>query len=284
MIYIPAKTFLLGEYLALQGGPAILLATNPCFSIELIKERKLVNIHANSPAGLFWQHSTANVGFIFHDPYQEIGGLGASSAQFVGAVKAYCRYENQPFDEEYLLNRYYQFAWTKQGIRPSGYDVIAQTRGACVYINRSKKQTIEYNWNFPDLALFLVHTGKKIATHQHLNCLSTLNLGNKVTTIVDNARTAFEQTNSQQLVDSINDYFQQLKELNLVALHTNELINQIKKEPFFLAAKGCGALGADIILLIAENSSATQAKCFLKERGLHLMATQVNINDFTKKN
>nr|WP_256594408.1 hypothetical protein [Legionella pneumophila] len=56
---IPAKTFLLGEYAAIAGEPAILLTTSPCFTLTLTENAKLEGIHPESPAGLWWQKINA---------------------------------------------------------------------------------------------------------------------------------------------------------------------------------------------------------------------------------
>jgi mevalonate kinase len=32
---VPGKTFLVGEYVALDGGPSIVLATRPCFEMKI---------------------------------------------------------------------------------------------------------------------------------------------------------------------------------------------------------------------------------------------------------
>ncbi len=86
---IPAKTFLLGEYAALAGQSAVLLTTSPCFELSLSKEAGLHGIHPDSPAGRWWkENAQSEVGLQWHDPYQGCGGLGASSAQFLGAYLA----------------------------------------------------------------------------------------------------------------------------------------------------------------------------------------------------
>ena len=53
--FIPAKTFLLGEYAALAEASAIILTTTPCFELSLSSKKGLSGIHPKSPAGLWWQ-------------------------------------------------------------------------------------------------------------------------------------------------------------------------------------------------------------------------------------
>ena len=54
---IPAKTFLLGEYVAIVGGAAIILTTTPGFEVRLVDTGDVTGIHPSSPAGLFWEAS-----------------------------------------------------------------------------------------------------------------------------------------------------------------------------------------------------------------------------------
>src|SRR4051794_40802652 len=122
---IPAKTFLLGEYSALTGASAILITTSPSFELSLVNEELLKNIHPNSPAGQWWKgHQITSKGLSWFDPYQDLGGLGASSAQFLGAYLASCSFLGVEPNKNALLKAYYEFAWRGEGLKPSGYDLL----------------------------------------------------------------------------------------------------------------------------------------------------------------
>lgn len=82
---IPAKTFLLGEYAALAQGSAMLLTTNPCFEFGLCDQNKGF-IHPDSPAGQWLKlQALGDSPTHWFDPYEARGGLGGSSAEFIGA-------------------------------------------------------------------------------------------------------------------------------------------------------------------------------------------------------
>jgi hypothetical protein len=69
MKYIPAKTFLLGEYLALKGGPSLIALTQPCFGIDEAKR-----LHPDCVAARFWQAKTKTlIPFGLSDPFQGKG-------------------------------------------------------------------------------------------------------------------------------------------------------------------------------------------------------------------
>lgn len=275
---IPAKTFLLGEYAAVAEASAIVLTTTPCFELSLTSEKGLGGIHPQSPAGLWWQQQNcSDFGLLWRDPYKGCGGLGASSAQFLGSYLASCHLKNQVPNMETMLQAYYQSAWTGTGLRPSGYDVIAQSQQGCVYINKHQQTIQSFAWPFEDLSFFLIHTGTKLATHHHLKETPLPKQIDYLSTLVDEAKQAFEQINSGQFIHCINKYHEKLTELNLVAAHSAQLIKQFKEKPEVVAMKGCGALGADILLIITSRPNAPILNKKLITNNWQILATETSL-------
>lgn len=271
---IPAKTFLVGEYAALAGGSAILLTTTPCFEMTLVSGNVNQGLHPDSPAGQWWaSHRIPDYCLHWFDPYEGRGGLGASSAQFIGAYLATCHLLNVKASRQVLMDAYYQSSWRGEGLKPSGYDVIAQTRHRCVFINRQKDCMEAYEWPFSDIVFLLVHSGQKLATHYHLQNASLPVSTAELSAIVDQAKTAFVETNSKKLVQAVNDYQQALDARHLVAQHSLSHINVLKSNHNILAAKGCGALGADVLLLIMPTDSLLQQQDDLSAEGWVVLAS-----------
>lgn len=281
---IPSKTFLLGEYAALAQGSAIVLTTQPYFELSLTDKSGMQGIHPDSPAGIWWQQSGLTQGGIdFHDPYNNLGGLGASSAQFLGCYLAECYLQNLKPQQKAMLQAYYQSAWDGQGLKPSGYDILAQTQQGCVYINQQKNIIQSYAWPFKDLSLILVHTGKKLATHQHLQSTTLPQETEQLSKIADQARLAFELVSSATLLDAINQYHQHLLQLNLVALHSQAIINKLRAYPEILAIKGCGALGSDVLLILTSTDESALVQEKLKAQLYSILATEQQITPLDKK-
>lgn len=275
---IPSKTFLLGEYAAVAEASAIILTTTPCFELSLTNKEGLEGIHPDSPAGIWWsQHGYKDHGLSWYDPYQACGGLGASSAQFVGSYLATCHLQKTTPKLNAMLEVYYQICWSGKGLRPSGYDVIAQSQYACVFINKQSNTVQSYSWPFKDLSFLLLHTGRKLATHHHLQDSSLPTEIDYLSTIADQAKEAFEQVNSKKLINAINEYHQKLTELSLVAKHSLELINSLKTNPEILAIKGCGALGADILLIITSINDVEALRDKLISNNWSILASQENL-------
>jgi len=275
--FIPAKTFLLGEYSALAEASAILLTTTPYFVLTLTPKYELSGIHPNSPAGIWWREQNyADKGLSWHDPYANCGGLGASSAQFLGSYLASCHIQGKKPDLQNMLTAYYQSSWSGKGLRPSGYDVIAQSQQGCVYINKQNKTIRSYTWPFQDISFFLIHTGVKLATHHHLQNILLPTQIDSLSSLVDEARQAFEQINSIKLITAINNYHQKLTELNLVADHTLNFINKFKEHSEVLAIKGCGALGADVLLVLTSSRDTLSLANKLNSQNRTILATEKN--------
>ncbi|MDP3267964.1 MAG: hypothetical protein Q8M40_02855 [Legionella sp.] len=276
---IPAKTFLLGEYAAVAEASAIILTTSPCFELELTSKPGLTNIHQESPAGSWWHANGHKSGLVFSDPYKGQGGLGASSAQFLGAYLAHCDLTHHEPAMSDMLQAYYKSSWSGKGLRPSGYDVIAQSQNGCVYINKGKNNILSYDWPFENLSFILLHTGVKLATHHHLQDAVLPDSISELSAIVDKAKNAFDQCNEEQIIKCINDYHNSLVQLNLIASHSLNFINLLKTYPEVLAIKGCGALGADIILILTPRNDLSLLKNKLSAANWQILATEENLTN-----
>jgi len=275
---IPAKTFLLGEYAALANKGAIVLTTHPCFEVTLTETNGLHGIHPDSPAGRWWnQAKHEQYGLRWHDPFNHRGGMGASSAQFLGAYLASSYINATTPTHAEMIEAYWQCAWRGQGLRPSGYDVIAQSLSGCVSINRSEHHSEVFPWPFSDLAFIIVHTGHKLATHHHLQDVTLSNDIEQLDAIVTQAKHAFISSDSRALVNAVNAYHHALVLTHRVDQNTLRLLNQLTDLPGLLAMKGCGAMGADVIILITTPECVSAIQSHLIAMQLSVMATNESV-------
>lgn len=261
----PSKTFLVGEYIALSGGPTLILNTLPRF--ELIANITQTNtpckqqgIRISSPAGKFLKSfSQQFIGYqlSFKDPHKKAGGFGASSAQFAMVYvmqNIFSKQKKVSFNISALLQQYLQCNLLGNGPAPSGADVIAQILGHISFYYYQQQQIEQFNWPFDKIDFCLIRTGQKIATHQHLAKLDidTINMSELVDISLQTYQ-AIQQNHDKQFVTGIQQYGDLLDKLELVAPHTQQMLFQIKQNPHVLATKGCGAMGADVILIIFES-------------------------------
>lgn len=290
---VPGKTFLVGEYLALSGGPSLVLATGPRFELQLHKTKEvpggLSPFAAGSPAGRFlaqYPESFADLQIDFLDPHVGKGGLGASSAQFA-LLYAYHRDVRQIVPEGFnwrqLLQAYHQAAWSGEGVAPSGADVVAQLSGQVTWYDGREMRAKTLGWQFPNLSFTLVRTGKKLATHDHLKVTSAGPEAipqEKLRQAVAQATEAFAVQNESLLVSAVVQAAQALEGAGLSAPTTLELLKSIRSQrELVLAAKGCGALGADVILLVHERARGEELSAWLRGQGLETCGAQRDLMD-----
>lgn len=276
--FIPAKTFLVGEYAALKQQSAILLTTTPCFELHATSEPGLHGIHPHSPAGRWWSAcDLQDYGFSWHDPYQGLGGMGASSAQFLAVYQACANIRGQEVSQKTLLQDYWDLATGKTGIRPSGYDVLAQRSQGCVYLNRQTERQTNYLWSFPDLGFILLHSKQKIATHEHLQTLVLNNITDELSDLVEYAHSAFIDHSSYHLVEAVKAYQQILAEQGWVAAHSLECIRRLYQETDALAIKGCGAMGSDVLLLLIKQKQMAEHMTRLTQLGWSILANNESV-------
>jgi mevalonate kinase len=274
-ITTPSKTFLLGEYVALIGGPAIILTTEPRFELIATTSHTpdVEGIHEKSPAGKWIQQNSDcyqpyHIQFI--DPYRGLGGFGASSAQFVMLVALKNHLQSSPLNDFDLLNDYEKFAWNGEGIAPSGADLIAQLHGEICFFHKSKKEIKTFSWPFKDIGYCLIHTGNKLATHIHLKQLTNFN-GAELERITFSGLASMEKNDSESFIKAIGNYAITLQLQGLIAEQTQDILKQLACCPEILIAKGCGALGADVILTIFNRQKQNEVVLWLKEKNFNVI-------------
>lgn len=264
----PSKTFLLGEYVALSGGPTLLIATEPVFSLHIDTAKMEKPIFADqSPAGKLWQQHKAQLSqtkMTFHDPYAGLGGFGASGAEFI-LLARYLGWQ----DPWQLWQLYRTYAAQENSI-PSGADIMLQAVGGLVYFHAQQQQLEKRLWPFPELSIALIHTGKKLATHTHLQSLAQKDFS-ILHQIIENAYQALKTPSADLFINAIKDYAKNLLILDLVASHTKILLKQLEQQPLVLASKGCGALGSDVVLAIIATATKDQFIAWAKQQSLSLV-------------
>jgi mevalonate kinase len=254
---IPSKTFLMGEYVALSGGPALLLSHPPYFEIVVEEGNNQHPFHMKSPAGL---HMLVNSRLFegkniqFKDPYSGKGGFGASTAQYLGCYLFSYLQKNTVIRDMYLFAlesmKAYKSLFLGQKAVPSGYDVIAQTMSGFVFIDAQKKQIELLNWPFNTIEVLVYKTSVKQETHQHLESLQLSDgIVSALSECVEKAVKGLRTVSSDLFFEGSRKFSQILTEQNLVAQNTQDEVAILEKQKGVVQARGCGALGADVIIV-----------------------------------
>ena len=262
---VPSKTFLLGEYLAMQGGPAMMALTAPCFSLNPHQR-----LHPDCMASRLWRdYKGGDCDWGLTDPYHGKGGLGASSAEFVLAYQQIFPKAQQ--NHVHLRDIFLKYVDENARQKPSGYDVMAQMHQGLLWVQGAHVESL--TWSFEHLGFILVHTGKKLKTHEHLfNGQWTLDV-EQLSQHVQQATQALKNQDDDLFVQSIHHFHQALCESHLVAQHSLDLLHQLSMNLPILASKGCGAMGADVLLLVMNVQDMPKVERYLQQEKFDILAT-----------
>lgn len=274
---IPSKTFLLGEYLALHQGPALLAATSPSFKLSCfdnasidVQSNQLYthDIHPQSPAGRLLadhRHLFKDMTLSFYDPHNGLGGFGASGAQFLGVYQAIQTLNNEPFNQDHLAMIYRRYHDSG-----SGADIITQLYGQITLFKGIDNLPETIDWPFTNLGFMLVRTGFKLHTHDHLKALSYDLPFASMSDLVVQAVCALHQNNELSFIQAIHDYGELLQKHDLLYEPVKPLIQSWQQRDGVVAVKGCGAMGADVLLVLYK-------KNVLKDHDYDYVACDTNL-------
>lgn len=263
VLSVPGKSFLAGEYLALKEGPCLLFSSLPRFELRArTGSGGVEGIHPDSPAGkLIRDHQDFFNGYdlSFVDPHEGRGGWGASTAQFLTAFvlnewRESCELETlKSLSISRLLESYWKYSWNGLGYRPSGADLVAQYKGSLTLFEKRAGLVAVHGWTFAEIDFALIPTNHKLPTHVHLKELRNFD-ESALEEALNILRSALQSGDSAEFVRGIQANAKALDDLHFVADHTRALCTEMMRKPGVLAAKGCGAMGADVMLVVFEKS------------------------------
>ncbi|MBY0385564.1 hypothetical protein K2X05_10440, partial [bacterium] len=245
----------MGEYLALTTGPSLLVASQPSFEFDFQVGDMSRVIHPQSPAGLWYQKKSSDIGSLqinMIDPHGGEGGFGASTAQFLAVwlyAQAVQKKSSFSVDPKMALQCWQDYrSLFSQTVVPSGADVINQICGGVMVWDPSKQEILRLEWPFPDVKLHLFKTSYKIKTHEHLSSLDIKKIPQEaLLEIMQIAVQAVREKNSGLFLKQSIAYSKELEKAGLQASETTMLIKQISQLPDVIGVRGCGALGADVM-------------------------------------
>jgi len=278
----PSKSFLVGEYLVTEAGPGIIINTEPRFELQLTKTADGYHdgLDAHCPSAKYLQKHAAffnEYQLKFIDPHHQAGGFGASSSQFLMLYCAHHILSGQNIDESKLLEAYWQNCYKDKGIKPSGADIIGQLHGGITYFHKGQNKIQRLDWKFKDISFYLFRTNKKVTTHIHLQ--QAIKFDRELfSSIVKDTYDAFLQNDTMLFINAINNYYNALLKQHLVAANTINSISKLQKSDKILAAKGCGAMGADVILVLADSAYEKEIIDLAETLNLSDVATNTSLS------
>lgn len=79
------------------------------------------------------------------------------------------------------------------------------------------------------------------------------------------------------LIETVKACYEELLIKNLVAAHTRALIMSLREHPDIQALKGCGAMGADTVLVLVKKACLHEVRGWLEERRYRVMASAEDV-------
>jgi mevalonate kinase len=303
-VSIPSKTFLAGEYGVLRSGEALVITTEPKFRLNAdLRNQSSVSgadgvnglsLHPKSHAGRLAAHferALRGLRLEWIDPHVNSdgvprGGFGASTAQFIALYlvaksvedRAIPNLNHDLVDEIFAL----YLELSEPEAAPSGADLVAQILGGITDVSTkgegvgSRKRP----WPFLDLGFLIFRTGQKVETHQHLKTLQakTLPAIGDMALAYGPVREAFLARESENFCKGINGYQDVLARSGFVAERTREILTELRTHPYVKAAKGCGAMGADTVLVVTEyDHMADVLQSTVENLGLDFVASHLDV-------
>lgn len=278
-ITVPSKTFLFGEYLVLKGGPALLLNSTPRFKLLVeqtnCRNVKCINFGENNIIHEYIKTNPYLFDYLslkFVDPYKGMGGFGATSALYllVTTLKHYL--EKSVFNQFTFLKDYVRFFRKENGRLACESDIISQLYGGITFYHKNVSTMKRIEWPFQHLTFCLIHADQKIATAEHLQQLPKIRF-RKLEKYSYHGLNALLERDSTAFCKAMNRFNHHLQKNDLLSPHTNHLLAKILQYNYILAAKGCGALGADVICVLLQKKHKEEFVSWLNDQNLFLIGS-----------
>lgn len=266
-ISCPSKTFLLGEYGVLNDGEALLLNTIPRFKALISFQPQEILFSQKSPSGQWLKkhkESFQKISLNWEKSYS--GGFGFSSAQF-NTLYAYRLFQKGIATDQVNIQKLWEDyrSLEFEGCMPSGADVVSQWVGGICIFKQKPFQVTALDSFFSDLGFLILKTGDSLATHEHLKNFKYPDVSSlKVCT--QKGIQALKSKSKNLFLESVNDYRELLKSLGLVRDQTQKLLKEFSLISEIQAFKGCGAMGAETVIVFFEKKD----KNLVKQKLSHL--------------
>ena len=211
---------------------------------------------ADSPAGRWLSHHKEvfrDLSLKWTDPFCGRGGLGFSSAQFVilYACRSLLRRGFLTVHPQEVWRAYRKAARPSSGLRPSGADIVSQWTGGLCLFQQNPLRIRSFTLPLPLIECLIVRAGGPFPTHGHLKSLKQSNVS-LFKEIAEGGVSALEAGDETVFLQAVNEYRKALDKENRTAEHTKTLLKEFAGLEEVKALKGCGAMGAETVILFYE--------------------------------
>jgi mevalonate kinase len=219
----------------------------------------------------------------FKDPHSGKGGFGASSSEWLFSLSNSDLSEvPTPEKAKGFIASYREKFWDGTGVAPSGIDIVSQWVGRAALVDLNNDRLMPMDWPFESISFLIFRTGVKIPTYKHLMELEPEKLL-PLKELSEKVCQAFEAKDWDSFLSKMKNFDQMLEKLNLVCDTTRELKRQISQIPGIEFVKGCGAMGADTVLILIQKSEKARILEDVAQLGCELVATENDLGEGFKR-
>jgi len=227
----------------------------PFFTCRLADESELkdaVFFHKDSPAGqLEKKLSGKRQGWVFKDPHSGGGGFGGSTAEFISVYKI-LKADGSLQD---IRSEYFKLF---EGLPspPSGADLVTQySEKPGLFIYSKDPFNLEcVSWPFEDMSVLILKTGFKLKTHSHLKHLKESDFS-ALTKFSKQVISSLKLKKEKELLTRVKEFSAAQETLGLLHNESAGLVKMIDQIEGVQAARGCGAMGADVLAVFVKKES-----------------------------
>ncbi len=191
------------------------------------------------------------------------------------------------------MYRSLQLKTSSQNTLPSGADLIIQSLGGVREVtlpisdDQSDQESLSHKIKILDLSpqldwdSVLVFSashlsGRKVATHSHLDSLSTSIDFSSLLPVLEEARGALQSSDFESFSLALTHYAESLRALGLESEAAHQDRKELLKVPGVLGVKGAGALLSDAVLVaISRDADRELIVLKAKQRGLRLLEKSI---------
>lgn len=161
---------------------------------------------------------------------------------------------------------YRTLAYSGVGIKPSGADLLAQFMGGVSLVQSDSGQFQNLPWPFEDHTAVFFATNEKVPTHVHLEEVRDISFSGLVK-LSSELRVAMREGLAGNFGLGINRYDEEMRRLGLVAPSAEKILDDFNFNEKVIAKKGCGAMGADIVMLFIKKTDLAAVKKTIFQKG-----------------
>lgn len=149
--------------------------------------------------------------------------------------------------------------------QPSGYDLLAQLKNTHIEIRSGHLPQVSVIYgnneaphilqNAPlslNLEILIFKTAQKIKTHEHLQSLEPIPLLENLRDLSEDVTGSYMKGHLHGFLVALKTFDKALKEFGFQCLESRTYCETIQTLPGVFHARGCGALGADVIAVFCE--------------------------------